>query len=85
MALFTLVSDLVNLCVGFANLTGILSEHCLNSIHQTVQCYGSTTLIPTRFREGLGFNYIDSDQVHVCRSFRFLPDFTTSRDGECEY
>lgn len=24
--------------------------------------------------------YIDSDQVHTCRSFQYLRDFTTSRE-----
>jgi len=47
-----------------------------------VQCYGSTTLIPTKYMEGLEHNYIDSNQVHVCRSFNFLRDYTTARsDG----
>ncbi|SCV37166.1 uncharacterized protein FFFS_05530 [Fusarium fujikuroi] len=44
-----------------------------------VQCYGSTTLIPTRFMEGLEHNYIDSDQRHVCRSFTAIRDFMDSR------
>jgi hypothetical protein len=55
-------------------------DHCLDAIRQSIQCYGSTTLIPTAFREGLRRQYIDSDQEHTCRSFRFLRDFTTSRD-----
>ncbi|KAH8678365.1 hypothetical protein BX600DRAFT_431648 [Xylariales sp. PMI_506] len=42
----------------------IHTEHCLDSIRQIVQCYGGTTLIPTRYREGLGKNYIDSGQDH---------------------
>ncbi|PMD45014.1 hypothetical protein L207DRAFT_381367, partial [Hyaloscypha variabilis F] len=54
-------------------------EHCLNSISQTIMCYGSTTLIPTKFFEGLHHNYIDADQTHTCRSFTFLRDWTISR------
>ena len=49
-----------------------------------VQCYGSTTLIPTKYMDGLEHNYIDSDQVHVCRSFNFLRDYTTSRSDDRE-
>lgn len=53
--------------------------HCLDILRQHVQCSGSTTLIPTRFMDGIKRNYIDSDQVHTCRSFTFLRDWTTSR------
>jgi hypothetical protein len=42
-------------------------------------CFGSTTLIPTKFSFPLRHNYIDSDQEHICRSFTFLRDYTTSR------
>lgn len=56
-----------------------LSEHCLDIIRQSVQCYGSTTLIPTKFMEGLRHNYIDSDQTHTCRSFNRLREWTTWR------
>ncbi|GAB1316887.1 hypothetical protein MFIFM68171_07097 [Madurella fahalii] len=39
--------------------------HCLELLRQSIQCYGSTTLIPTRFMEGLGHLYRDSDQKHL--------------------
>ena len=42
-------------------------------------CYGSTTLIPTKHNDGLGRNYIDSDQEHVCRDFRALRNWTYER------
>lgn len=54
-------------------------EHCLEAIRQTIQCYGSTTLIPTMFREGLNEGYIDSNQIHTCRSFTALREFVDSR------
>jgi len=54
-------------------------DHCLDAIRQYVQCAGVTTLIPTKFYEGIKRNYIDSDQVHTCRSFNYLRDWTTSR------
>ncbi|KAK8109313.1 hypothetical protein PG984_015114 [Apiospora sp. TS-2023a] len=59
-------------------------EHCLDILRQTIQCYGSTTLIPTRFREGKEHNYIDSDQTHVCRSFSALRALSTARQEEGE-
>ncbi|KAK0723430.1 hypothetical protein B0T26DRAFT_260663 [Lasiosphaeria miniovina] len=61
------------------HLTHTATEHCLDALRQTIQCYGSTTLIPTRYMDGARHNYIDADQTHVCRSFSFLRDFTTSR------
>ncbi|KAK8075912.1 hypothetical protein PG994_003184 [Apiospora phragmitis] len=57
-------------------------EHCLDILRQSVQCYGSTTLIPTRFREGKQHNYIDSDQTHVCRSFSHMRALSTARQEE---
>ncbi|PVH73924.1 hypothetical protein DL98DRAFT_389913, partial [Cadophora sp. DSE1049] len=58
---------------------GLHNEHCLDIIRQSIQCSGSTTLIPTKFMEGLHHNYIDSDQVHTCRSFTFLRDWMNTR------
>ena len=55
------------------------SEHCLDVIRQVLQCHGSTTLLPRKFRESLQRDYVDADQKHTCRSFSFLRDFTTSR------
>jgi len=54
-------------------------EHCLDILRQSVQCYGSTTLIPGIWRESLSHNYIDSDQIHTCRSFTDLRDWTDRR------
>ena len=54
-------------------------DHCLDAIRQYIQCAGITTLVPTKFREGAQRNYIDSDQVHTCRSFTYLRDWATSR------
>jgi len=62
------------------------TDHCVNALRQTIQCYGSTTLIPTRFSTGPNLNYIDADQVHTCRSFDFLHDFVSLRkDGGENY
>jgi hypothetical protein len=54
-------------------------DHCLDAIRQYVQCAGITTLVPTKWREGARRNYIDSDQVHTCRSFTYLREWATSR------
>ena len=48
-------------------------EH-LNIIRQSVQSYGSTVLIPTKFMKDLHHNYINSDQAYMCHSFTFLRD-----------
>ena len=60
-------------------LTLSVVDHCLDAIRQYIQCAGITTLIPTKWREGAQRNYIDSDQVHTCRSFTYLRDFATKR------
>src|SRR5436853_6726075 len=54
-------------------------DHCLDIIRQYIQCAGITTLVPTRYYDGIRRNYIDSDQLHTCRSFRFLREWTTNR------
>lgn len=58
------------------------TAHCLDSIRQHIQCYGSTTLIPTKWREGAGRQYIDSNQEHVCRDFSYLRKFVRRRSLE---
>ena len=54
-------------------------DHCLDSLRQYIQCAGDTTLVPTKWYENFQGNYADSDQVHTCRSFNFLRDWTTDR------
>lgn len=56
--------------------------HCLDAIRQHVQCYGSTTLVPTKWREGAGRQYIDSNQEHVCRDFSYLRQYVHRRSVE---
>lgn len=58
------------------------TEHCLDSIRQHIQCYGSTTLIPTQWRPSAGRQYIDSNQEHVCRDFSYLRKFVQRRSSE---
>ncbi|KAF3762725.1 hypothetical protein M406DRAFT_333095 [Cryphonectria parasitica EP155] len=56
------------------------TAHCLDAIRQHVQCYGSTTLIPTKWRDGAQRQYIDSNQEHVCRDFSYLRKFVKRRN-----
>jgi hypothetical protein len=53
--------------------------HCLDIIRQHIQCYGSTTLIPTRYMNEIHRGYIDSDQEHTCRDFNALRKYSTKR------
>ena len=59
--------------------SSISTEHCLDLIRQSVQCSGSTNLIPSKYWDGIEHNYVDSDQEHTCRSFTFLREWTNSR------
>lgn len=56
--------------------------HCIDTIRQHIQCYGSTTLIPTKWREGAHRQYIDSNQEHVCRDFSYLHKYMQRRSNE---
>lgn len=58
------------------------TAHCLDSIRQHIQCYGSTTLIPTKWRDGAERQYIDSNQEHVCRDFSYLRKYVRRRSLE---
>lgn len=58
------------------------TAHCIDTIRQHIQCYGSTTLIPTQYREDAQRQYIDSNQEHVCRDFSYLRRFTRRRSAE---
>lgn len=58
------------------------TAHCIDTIRQHIQCYGSTTLIPTQYREEANRPYIDSNQEHVCRDFSHLRRFMRRRSAE---
>lgn len=55
------------------------TAYCLDTIRQHVQCYGSTTLVPTQFREGAHQQFVDANQEHVCRDFSYLRTFVQRR------
>jgi len=42
-------------------------------------CHGDITPIPTRWQSGIDQNYIDADQIHTCRDFGRIRDWTTRR------
>lgn len=44
-------------------------DHCIDIIRQSIQCHADLTVIPTKWYDGLGRDFIDSDQTHTCRNF----------------
>ncbi|KAH8820166.1 hypothetical protein F5884DRAFT_849441 [Xylogone sp. PMI_703] len=60
-------------------------EHCLDTIRQSIQCYGSTNLVPTKFVDSLGHLYIDSEQIHACRDIRVLRKWVDERQPGGKY
>lgn len=54
-------------------------DHCIDSIRQHIMCYGSTTPIPTKWREGAQRQHFDSNQDHVCRDFSYLHRYMKRR------
>ena len=59
-------------------------DHCINQIRQHIMCHGDSTPIPTKYFPGYGGNYIDADQVHTCRNFESLLQWTKSRHNGSE-
>ncbi|KAH8894719.1 hypothetical protein GQ53DRAFT_821074 [Thozetella sp. PMI_491] len=54
--------------------------HCLENIRQTVQCHGSTVVVPIKYQPGLGHGYVDLDAVtHSCRDIRALREWVDDR------
>ncbi|KAK7730594.1 hypothetical protein SLS53_008984 [Cytospora paraplurivora] len=58
------------------------TEHCIDTIRQHIQCYGSTTMIPTKWRDGAKRQYVDTNQEHVCRDFSYLRKYMKRRSLE---
>ncbi|EOA85734.1 uncharacterized protein SETTUDRAFT_111434, partial [Exserohilum turcica Et28A] len=59
-------------------------DHCINQIRQLIKCHGDVTPIPTEYYAGYGGNYIDADQVHMCRDSEFLLQWTIRRHNGSE-
>ncbi|KAH8682948.1 hypothetical protein BGZ60DRAFT_427425 [Tricladium varicosporioides] len=43
-------------------------DHCIDHLRQLVMCYGDITPIPTKYRPGIGRNYVESNRWHTCRN-----------------
>jgi hypothetical protein len=59
-------------------------DHCIDHLRQLVQCQGDITPIPTRFRDGIGRNYIDSDRWHTCRDWSSITQWVEKRYTESQ-
>lgn len=54
--------------------------HCIDHIRQMIMCSGDLTPIPTRWHEGKGRAYVDTDQVHTCRNFDAIWEWMQTRE-----
>ncbi|CAA9964399.1 DUF3328 domain containing protein [Pyrenophora teres f. maculata] len=55
------------------------NSHCIEQIRQTLQCTATGTITPARYSPVLDYLYVDSAQVHTCRKFENLLEYTRSR------
>ncbi|KAF2214227.1 hypothetical protein CERZMDRAFT_37986 [Cercospora zeae-maydis SCOH1-5] len=53
--------------------------HCIEQIRQRLQCSASGTITPARYSKNLPGMYVDSQQVHTCRNFDRLWEYTRER------
>ncbi|KXT15673.1 hypothetical protein AC579_6114 [Pseudocercospora musae] len=53
--------------------------HCIEQIRQRIQCSAPGTAIPTRYSPDMKAMYVDSAQIHTCRKFENLWQYTRSR------
>ncbi|KAI1148706.1 hypothetical protein F4825DRAFT_454176 [Nemania diffusa] len=57
--------------------------HCVDHLRQLIQCSSDMTIIPTRYFESVGHNYIDSNRPHTCRDFTKIREWASNRyNGE---
>jgi hypothetical protein len=60
-------------------------DHCINHLRQVVQCHGDMTPLPVvwdnikRHPDG-GKAIPDFDQIHTCRDFTALREWSTEQD-----
>lgn len=55
------------------------TTYCLDTLRQHVQCYGSTTLVPTQYRPRARQQYPAADQDHVCRDLSYVHAYVQRR------
>ncbi|KXS98427.1 hypothetical protein AC578_1757 [Pseudocercospora eumusae] len=53
--------------------------HCIDQIRQRLQCSAVGTAIPSRYSPEMKAMYVDSAQIHTCRKFENLLQYTRSR------
>ncbi|EME78253.1 uncharacterized protein MYCFIDRAFT_144082 [Pseudocercospora fijiensis CIRAD86] len=53
--------------------------HCIDQIRQRIQCSADGTITPLRYQPAIDYMYVDSNQVHTCRKFQNLWDYTRQR------
>jgi hypothetical protein len=63
-----------------ANVDPVLHrDHCIDAIRQSLMCHADLTPIPSRWFEGLGQSYIDTNRPHVCRNWSKIRSWATER------
>ncbi|KAJ4424905.1 hypothetical protein N0V82_000408 [Gnomoniopsis sp. IMI 355080] len=55
------------------------TEHCINHLRQAIMCWGTTTVIPTKYFPGYRSTYVVTDAVHTCRAFDPIRELTKER------
>ncbi|KIW98973.1 uncharacterized protein Z519_00636 [Cladophialophora bantiana CBS 173.52] len=58
----------------------IHNYHCIDQIRQYLMCNGDLTPVPTRWHEGRGSIYVESNMLHTCRNFDSILGWVKRRD-----
>ncbi|OKL57319.1 hypothetical protein UA08_07475 [Talaromyces atroroseus] len=53
--------------------------HCIDQIRQYLMCYGDLTPVSTRWHDGKGRIYVQSDMNHTCRNFDGVLEWVRGR------
>ena len=74
------VSTLLNERLGSTAID--VSDHCIDQLRQTIQCYGDRTPNHTRWFDAIGQAFVVTDTVHTCRNFDALREWTSAKHNE---
>ncbi|KAI1472903.1 uncharacterized protein F4812DRAFT_31500 [Daldinia caldariorum] len=55
------------------------TDRCLDQLRQSIMCWGSTAVVPLKYLEGYGSEYVKTDAVHTCRKFEPIREFVSER------
>ncbi|KAI0891002.1 hypothetical protein F4806DRAFT_484289 [Annulohypoxylon nitens] len=55
------------------------TNHCLDQLRQSIMCWGSTAVVPLKYFEGYGSEYVKTDSLHTCRKFDPIRNFVSER------